>query len=77
MKMAEPKTYTEEQVSEILAIVRGRERITAALLTAIQRSRMAGDDPVYTAALESVLNAYNAPPQPQEPEAKPDEPAAG
>ena len=56
--MTEPKTYTEEEVAAIVKVVRGREQITSALLTAIQRSRAAGDDEVYTNALISVFNQF-------------------
>lgn len=69
--MPEPKTYTEEEVVAIADGIRFRERVVSAMLTAIQRSINAGDDPIYTNALRAVLSAQ----LPKQPPAE--EPAKG
>lgn len=68
--MSDPKTYTEEEVAAIAEGIRFRERVISAMLTAIQRSINAGDDPIYTNALRAVLSAQM--PKPQAPPAEPD-----
>jgi hypothetical protein len=49
-----------------------KERIVSALLTAIQRAKMAGDDPIYVNALIRVLEEFVGGQKPAE-EKKPEE----
>lgn len=66
------KTFTPEEVEAILARERVKERMISALLTAIQRARMAGDEKMYIDALGILLGEVIG----VKPEPKPQEPAA-
>lgn len=55
--MTEEKTFTTADVDNIIKGIQFRERVISALLTAIQRSVAAGDEPMYTNALRVVLDA--------------------
>jgi len=73
-KTTELKTYTEEEVGQMIANVRFKERVVSVMLTAIQRSIASGDPQEYTDVLKSVLSAQMPKPaEPSEPEKKPDE----
>jgi hypothetical protein len=67
---SELKTFTEEQVNNIIANVRFKEQVISAMMTAIQRSIAAGDGTEYTNALRSVLAAQMPQPPPKEPDEK-------
>ena len=67
----EKTTFTVEEVDSIVKGIQFRERVISALLTAIQRSTVAGDDPIYTNVLRVVLDAQLN--RPQSPVLKPEE----
>lgn len=56
--MDEKRTFTEEEVAQMLNNERLKERIISALLTAIQRAKAAGDDEIYVEALIRVLQEF-------------------
>lgn len=63
------KTFTPEEVAELLATERLRTKTVDALLLSIQRSRMSGDDMSITDALGNLMNEVaGIKPQPKEPE---------
>lgn len=66
----EKESFTPEEVNNIIMNVRFQERLISAILTAIQRSEAAKDEPVYTDALRTLLNARDAQRQPA-PDEKP------
>jgi len=70
--MDEKHTFTEEEVAQMLNNERLKERVVSALLTAIQRAKMAGDDPIYVNALIRVLEEFVGGQKPAE-EKKPEE----
>lgn len=61
--MAEPQTFTMEQVESMARAIREQERGISALCTAIQRSVIAEDNPEYTDALRKLLQAVSRGPQ--------------
>lgn len=71
--MDEKHTFTEEEVAQMLDNERLKERIISALLTAIQRAKMAGDDPIYVNALIRVLEGFLGNANPKVEEKKPEE----
>ncbi len=78
------ETFTKEQVELMIVKERLRERIVSSVLTAIQRARNVGDEPIYINALAMMLSPHVVEaavsgitiqqPAPTEPEKKEEDP---